>query len=351
MNRLVAYYSTLVIGFFITLGCTSTPSETTETTMKIGKITYSVEYVQQQKGVEISPLYFKLAQLDLPVERTVYFDGERSCEQETTDAFGIRLKEFKLRKKENQDTFQYAESLSHFSCWMEMQESRPVNEETVKPIVTFSKKEKTILGYRCRKATIEEEHYIYTVWYTKELAVNDPTGAVLHFDSIPGVILEMDEALGGEKAVLIKRTRVTSIDLDANEPTAFDLPKDALQVKSIEEVAEKNRAALMVLMKKEQKEHPLTEAEKETFEGNWALDYQGDQLVLRITKNTDGVTYTIQETKELTNEPAETQTYKAVFYGETLFVDLAPTFLCYRKTEKGDLKLEMGDFFVFKKQT
>jgi hypothetical protein len=349
MNRLLAYYSTLVIGFFITLGCTSTPSETTETPMEIGKIAYSVEYVQQQKGVEISPLYFKLAQLDLPVERIVYFDGERSCEQETTDVFGIRLKQFKLRKKGNRDTFQYAESLPHFSCRMEMQESRPANEEKFMSIVTFLKEEKIILNHRCKKAKIEEEHSTYTVWYTTELTINDPTGAVLHFDSIPGVILEMDEALGGKKAVLIKRTRVTSIDLDVNEPTAFDLPIDAMQVKDHDEATEKNRTALMIRLKKEQQEKPLTETEKTAFEGTWVLSYQGDRIVLTISKTADG--YAIQETTTIKNDPIERQTYKAVFYGETLFVDLAPTFLRYRLTSKGDLKLEKGDFFVFKKQS
>lgn len=316
--------------------------------MKIGKINYSVEYLQL-KGKHISPLYLKLAQLDLPVDRTVYFDGNQSCLRETANEFGTSIQTIQIRNKDNKDTLQYAEVSPYFSGWMELQESRPVNEETVKPIVTFSKKEKTILGYRCKKATIEEEHYIYTVWYTKELAVNDPTGAVLHFDSIPGLILEMDKTSRGKKISVLIRTRATSIDLDVNEPTAFDLPKDALQVKSIEELAAKNRQNLLRLMEKEQQEHPLSKEEKVAFEGTWVLYYHGDRIELKISKSAND--YTIHETMKTKYEPEETQSYKAVFYGETLFVDLAPTFLRYRLTSKGDLKLEKGDFFVFKKQT
>jgi len=316
--------------------------------MKTGEINYSVEYVQL-KGKHISPLYLKLAQLNLPVDRTVCFDGNQSCLRETTNEFGISIQTIQIRNKENKDTFRYAEVSPHFSGWIELQESRPANEEKVMSIVTFLKDEKTILNHRCKKATIEEEHSTYTVWYTNELTINDPTGAVLHFDSIPGVILEMDQALGGKKAVLITRTRVTSIDLDVNEPAAFDLPKDALQVKSIEELAAKNRQNLLRLMEKEQQEHPLSEEEKAAFEGTWVLSYKGDRIELKISKSAND--YTIQETMKSKYEPEETQSYKAVFYGETLFVDLAPTFLRYRLTTNGDLKLEMADFFVFKKQS
>ncbi|MES2557987.1 MAG: hypothetical protein V4604_17660 [Bacteroidota bacterium] len=347
----ISFFSILVIAFSAISACQSQPSKETDTPMKTGKITYSVEYAQQQKGVDISPLYLKLAQLDLPMERAVYFDGEQSSEQEITDVFGIRLKQLKLRKKGNSDTFQYAESQPHFSGWTELQESRPVNEEKTMSIVTFLKGEKTILGYRCKKATIEEEHYIYTVWYTTELTINDPTGAVLQFDSIPGLILEMDRAFSGEKLALIIHTKVTSIDLDVNEPTTFDLPKDAVHVKNIDEMNSKNQQSLIHLMEKEQQQHPLTEAEKSAFEGTWVLSYQGDRIELNITKNADKTSYIIQETKKIKNEPEETQSYKAVFYGETLFVDLAPTFLRYQLTPKGDLKLEKGDFFVFKKQS
>ncbi len=338
-----------MIRFLLIFGCQSTTFRENDEPMKIGKITYSFEYVQQRKGAKISPLYLKLSQLNLPVDRTVCFDGNQSCLRETTNEFGISIQTIQIRNKDNKDTFRYAEVSPHFSVWVELQESRSVNKTKEISIVTFSKKEKTILGYRCKKATIEEEHSTFTVWYTTELTINDPTGAVLQLDSIPGVILEMDEALGGKKAVLLKRTRVTSIDLDVNEPTAFDLPKDALQVKSIEEVAAKNRQNLLRLMEKGQQDHPLSEEEKAAFEGTWVLSYKGDRIELKISKSAND--YTIQETMKTRYEPEETQSYKAVFYGETLFVDLAPTFLRYRLTSKGDLKLEKGDFFVFKKQT
>lgn len=340
----------LTISFLIILGCQHTTHKRSVNPMKTGKISYSVEYVPKDDRT-VSPLYVKLANLDLPLERTVYFDGVHSCEKEISDFYGIRLEQLKLRRKGNKASFLLAESQPHFSFWLEMEESLPVNEEKFFVKVTKMTNEKrTLLGYRCYKAIIEEEHTTRTVWYTDEISIDDPTGAVMHHDSIPGLILEMEESINGKESFMIKRTRVTSIDLEAHESHVFDVPKDAVRMKHIDEAVLKNQQTLIRKLEEEQKAHPLTEKEKQLFEGKWVLSYYKDRIVLEISKNADGNTYSIQQTIVCGNDPEEKESYQAVFYGELLFVDLAPTFLCYRIMENGDLKLEMGDFFVFKKQ-
>ncbi len=62
----------------------------------------------------------------------------------------------------------------------------------IKPKIYFTKKEKTILNYRCRNAKIIIEDKIYEVWFTDEIiGINNKTANICSiYSSIKGVILE-----------------------------------------------------------------------------------------------------------------------------------------------------------------
>lgn len=340
------YYAIiLVTTILFSISCQNNAVATkTPTNMQIGKIVYSLEVFQLENTSLLSPLQLELIRQSFPSERIVYFNGKQSCSQEITMDYGFRGLTTLLKDSSSQK-YRYVKSFPYSDFWFKLEDELPSKTESSPPIVTFSDEKKDILGYSCKKAIVDESSVIYTIWYTTEIHIDDPTNAVIQKKAIPGVILEMDEKWTASNLSYYKKYTVKSIDLKhKSDPAIFDIPTGAIEVEDSGVASKRNRELFEKAME--------SDFEKRTIIGKWVLVYEDDSIELLIEQTPDlkKNSYILSETLILDGKRTKIPSVLAHFYGSKLLVEEPPNYVTYSLTDKGDLKLDQGDFFVYKKQ-
>jgi len=87
--------------------------------------------------------------------------------------------------------------------------------------VTNFKDEKTILGYKCKKATTTFNKRQYVAWYTKEIPISD---GPYRFKGLPGLAMEVEDVNGYDtfKAVGIEKKQIEIAQLQNGIPVSRD---------------------------------------------------------------------------------------------------------------------------------
>jgi hypothetical protein len=319
------------------------PKVAKTTTMKVNKVVYSVEVLPRENSRHAGPLRQKMLEDNLAVERTVYFDGKRSSTVEVTNDYGFRGITTIIR---DSNSWRYSKQLPYINVWFKAEDPLSGEIQSEPPIVTLFDEQKTLLGYTCKKATIEKEYKRFVIWYAPDLKTDDPTEAILQEEDIPGTILEMDEYLTSGDVDWYTRYKVTSIDLDVKDASVLEIPKGAVKMNSPDEAAEKNRELFEKAMATEK---PLTREEKEVYLGTWRLNYKGDIVELLVERFGDD-TYSLTETRIIGGKRTQTKHGLVRFYGPRLFFDEAPAWKTYVLTKNGELQQEQNNFYTFRKQ-
>lgn len=117
-------------------------------------------------------------------------------------------------------------------------EKRKAENKSPKPVVTLSDETKTIVGMKCKKATIvvtdEETGDVKTtiLWYTDELGTNDKLEFMNNYEGVNGIILGEEESDGKtvrkSYAKEIKKSKVKELE--------FLLPAETVLYPSEEEL-------------------------------------------------------------------------------------------------------------------
>lgn len=262
--------------------CVNRPS------MTCGKIIYDIEVVLSEDAETPSEysreLYQKILSSNSPSSRTVYFDGKSSTTQEVNSVYGFNGLVTTIRKA-GSDKYTYCKEFPQLSFYMELEDEVEANGEFVPVQVSYSGKEKRILGFRCKEATLTDANSIYQIWYTDEITITDSTHAILHHDKIPGIILEQTELPSSGPTYFYRHYTATAFSSDPLPNGIFEIPDGYQQVSSIDEARTKNKALMEQKAKEELADSPLNEDEQKRFLGAWLITTQVDSILLHIVES------------------------------------------------------------------
>jgi hypothetical protein len=154
--------------------------------------------------------------------RTVHFDGTHSRVEQTDDDFGVRSLSIELRTADR-DTVTYCKALYVLRFCVEVQADHPVREQ--RPLFEPLRETAVIAGLPCRKGKYIDWRQL-SVWYSEEIRVEDPTGAVLQLEGVPGLILQTEDE--------DERVTVEKVSFDAPPAELFAVPPDYRRVEDID---------------------------------------------------------------------------------------------------------------------
>jgi GLPGLI family protein len=114
---------------------------------------------------------------------------------------------------------------------MTPEEYRTVNEKQGNVTFTFGDEEKTILGYKCKKAIGKlPGGGTFTVWYTPDLVTENKEYQNVNRD-LPGLAMEYESAIGKMQVTYT----VSRISLSPVPASKFDLPRTGYRVMTYKE--------------------------------------------------------------------------------------------------------------------
>lgn len=228
------------------------------------------KYRQQPRGVYSAQLQREIERWNVPEMRTVHFDGTRSRSEEVNVDYGVRSAAFELRGT-GRSTITYCKELRLVRFCVERPVERPVSDRP--PHLEVLDETTTIAGLRCRKARYLGPREMH-VWYSEEIAVDDPTGAVLAFDGVPGLVLQTEETADSESVETLRRVTVTELSFAAPDDAQLSAPAEYQPFPNVDAARDEERRQLDA--------RPPT-VPPETFAGAWFFETAHDTIRVDIS--------------------------------------------------------------------
>jgi len=276
---------------------------------------------------------------NVPESRIVYFDGRYSRTEEVNVDYGVRSRSLVLRSA-GSDRITYCKELSHFGFCVEY--STPPAVGGPPPDFAPALETATIAGFRCRKGEYRGNRHLM-VWYTEEVAVNDPTGAVLQLEGVPGFILQTEEIPASDDADGLRVT-VVELTFDAPPPGIYSVPANYRRFAGIDAARAEDRRMLDQRSAEELVRNPLAAGEREMFVGTWRYDTLADKIRVDIVPRGDNE-FRFQTT--VLTAPAEAAgrwtDERACMQGRLLMVEDPPNYRLYRLENNGRELIQIGN--------
>jgi GLPGLI family protein len=188
--------------------------------LKEGKVVYDVTF----EGEEINPM----VQAMLPSEVVTYFSNNKTC---MVISMGMNVMDTKLVS--DASTYTYTTMVAAMGKKIAMVLNKEQVDKNyldrVELKVMHTDEMKEIAGVQCKKATVTDStDHTYDVYYTEELALNDPNWSS-PFRDIDGLLMEYSIAVGGMKMNLKAKEIVnTEQNQDIFKiPEGYEIVKDA----------------------------------------------------------------------------------------------------------------------------
>lgn len=313
-----------------------------------GRIRYRTSFVANpayrggdRVGIYSRELHAKIQRRNVPESIVVYFNGERSRTEETNVDYGVRSRSFKL-KKAGSDIVTYCKEFPYFGFCVEYQESIPPGGPP--PTLTPTGETEIIAGLQCRKAEYEGGPNLF-VWYSDEISVNDPTGAVLTLEEVPGLIAQTEEIATSETIDSVKRTTLVEMDCDSPPPPElFSVPAHYRAFAGIDAARAENRRLLEEDLAQDSVDDELVK-----FDGNWLFDTPHDKVMLEIIR-TGANEFRFRRTVLTAPQDAAGRVTEeqASLRGRTLIVEEPPNYRLYKLSDAGQkLSLIGNELFKF----
>jgi hypothetical protein len=268
-------------------------------------------------------------------QRTVYFDGKRSAVTEQTNDHGFPgMTTVFASGRDSVET--YIKALPYVT--FQVKRERSISDEMGVPVVQKGAFTKSILGYRCHQLILETEQFRYSVWYTTDVTVHDPTQAVVQDADVPGLILEMDKTLKGRNDwhTLVV---VTAFEPHSKSSGMLEIPKEAIEVADVNEALVQNRLLFEQAM---QREKQLNWDDRQQFLGTWLGREKGQMIRLKIERYGEAYTYTEGKSPGTTRGIAG-------FYGNRLLLEQGAAWRTYFLDNVGNLRSDQDEDLVLKK--
>ncbi len=189
-------------------GCSQSPFDG----LKEGKIIYDVTF---ETG-DMNPMMKAM----LPSEVVTYFGDNKTC---TVISMGMNMMETRLIS--DAKSYQYITLISAMGRKVAMVlDKKQVEKNFIDRVdlqVRHTSETKNIAGVTCRQAIITDStNHTYPVYYTSEIAVNDPNWSS-PFKDIEGLLMEYSISLGG----MVMSLKAKEIINTKNEQSFFEIPE------------------------------------------------------------------------------------------------------------------------------
>lgn len=287
----------------------------------------------------------KIRRWNTPESRIVYFDGSRARTEEINVDYGVRSLSFELRVA-GCDSIIYCKEFLYFGFCVEHPILLPPGGQS--PHLAPTGDTEMISGLYCRKAEYRGNRRLL-VWYTEEVAVNDPTGAVLRLEGVPGLIVQTEEIPVSANSDTVERVTVTELSFEAPPSGIFSVPPSYRKFDDIDAVRAEDRRILDTRAAEELQRHPLDVLEQDMFVGEWMLAMPKDKILLEIVR--EGKTEFRFRTTVLT-APTEAagrvSVERAFMKGRLLMVEEPPNYRLYKLGNDGKRLILVGnELFTF----
>ena len=314
--------------------------------MTAGTVRYEYSYVPNPKysrrTVDLYSAEFRarLRAENTPSYRMVRFDGRRSRAEEINVDYGVRGPSLEFRVA-GQDLTTYCKRLGAVAFRVEYPIGRPVGGEP--PYLEPGGEFATIAGLRCRFGEYHGNQHL-RVWYSEQIRLDDPTGAVLALPGVPGAVLRTEEISTSPSTDTARRTTVTELSLAPPPPDIFTVPTHYRPFRSVDEARAADRLELQAHADAELRLRPLSEAERVMFLGEWWLRGRAD--IIRVEISADRFHRTVLSAPA--GLPGRIEVAPARPLGRRLLVDDPPGYRLYRITaDRGNLVQVGSEVFRF----
>jgi len=330
--------------------------------IKQGRIGYDISIIIPDDTPEIrgysNELWRKILRYNIPETKEVIFDGKNSATRSTDTDFGYKSKTYILRK-DGSNRYRYFKEMPYFSLYIYIIEQMPSSDEYFPSRVELLDEYLEIHGFKCRKAKVETASAIYIIYFTDAFKVSDRTGAVLQHEGVNGFILMQDEIPFAKETYYYLRHTVRTIDFDTPiDMSVFNIPAGFRHFANTDQVRKANREFMEEDSQNEWKLNPLTEAQKNIFTGNWALDSRNDKIEVNVKYSGSAQhwenkysfttkTYTVNNSSD-----HNTTVEDALLWKNHLLVEDPPNYRLYSCNDQDDsMRLEGNDIFIFRRIT
>jgi hypothetical protein len=317
-----------------------------------GSIRYRIGFVANPDfsgdGLDLfsTELRAEIRRRNAPESRLVYFDGHRSRTDEINNDYGVRSHSFELRDA-GRDTIIYCKAFPYFNFCVE-HPLLPLPGGPP-PHLAPTSEMTTIAGLRCHKAEYQGDQHLF-VWYTDEVAVNDPTGAVLHLEGVPGLILQTEEIPASGTIDAVKRTTVVEFAVDAPPPQRFTVPADYRRFIDMDAARAEDRRILDLKSTEALQRHPLSDDEREMFVGRWLFEWPRDKILVEIARTGDNEFRFCTNVLSAPAAAGRVSEELAAIKGRLLMVEDPPNYRLYKLEDWGQRLVLLGnDLFTFKR--
>lgn len=316
-----------------------------------GRIRYQIGFVANpgyrggHADLFSDELRAKIRRQNVPESRVVYFDGRRARTEEINVDYGVRSRSFELRVA-GRAAITYCKEFPYFGFCVEHPIRLPPGGPP--PHLAPTGETATIAGLRCHKAEYQGDRH-QLVWYTDEVAVNDPTGAVLRLEGVPGLILQTEEIPVSESTDAVERVTVVELAFDAPPPGIFSVPANYRRFVGIDAARAEDRQMLDAKSAEELQRHPLGVDEREMFAGKWLFDTPKDKILVEIARAGDNE---LRFRSTVLTAPAAAAgrvcDEKASMKGRLLMVEDPPNYRLYKSGAGGRSLILVGnELFTF----
>jgi hypothetical protein len=230
-----------------------------------------------------------LTRRNVPQHQDVWVDGLRArIECENFD-YGVYSRSILLQGTCGSTGTIYCKELHFYHFYTERQVQLP-DAPLEPPRITALEEEKEILGYRCRRARVEEGAKTYDIYYTPEVRVAGVADAVLRHPLENGLVLEREEVPDKRLGIFLTRTTATRLKRTKPPATIFETPAGFERVPNVDFARIEDRRRLDAWSAEQWTRNPLTAHEKTMYLGVWQLDNGKDRVLVEIeTSLPDGV--------------------------------------------------------------
>ena len=319
-----------------------------------GKIVYRITFVPNpsyrggRSDLFSDELHARIRRQNTPEWRVVYFDGSHSRTEEINVDYGVRSPSFQLRSA-GHDTITYCKEFPHFNFCIEY----PIQLAPggPPPYLAPTEETATIAGVICRKGKYQGPRHAL-VWYAEDLDVEDPTGAVLQLEGVPGLILQTEDIAASDTVDAVRRVTVTELSFEPPPPEIFSAPASYRKFDSIDDARAEDRRMLDAKSADELQRHPLGDNEREMFIGEWLFDTPTDKILVVIAPaGEDEFRFSTTVLTAPAGAAGRVSEEKALMKGRLLMVEEPPNYRLYKLADDGQKLILIGnELFTFSRR-
>ncbi|HEV7805845.1 MAG TPA: hypothetical protein VGO80_08505 [Solirubrobacteraceae bacterium] len=277
--------------------------------------------------------------------RVVHFDGRRSRVEEINCDYGVRSRSLQFRRAGN-DTVTYCKELRHLAFCVRHPVERPVGGPP--PALVPTGETATIAGMRGRQAEYHGDRHLL-VWYTDEVEVCDPTGAVLSLDGVPGLVLQTRNIPATDRVDALEQVTLTELSDEPPPPEILSEPDTYRLYDSVDAARAEDRRILDERTADELRRRPLRPEERETIAGEWLLETTDDRILVQVTPTTDDeLRFRTTVLTAPDGSPGRVRDEQARRAGRLLLVEDPPNYRLYRIADAGRRLIDVdNELFTF----